>query len=287
MSRRDARSRAGRLVYDGDCDLCARWSRTLLRVAGLPDEARIAHHALPDDVRRAVEASGLRNELKWVSSGAAGDDGGGEAAGSIVGGVAALRATCRGTRLAPLLWLTGLPAVRVAADGLYRLIAYNRRVLSPRPSGLACPCDPDPHRGYNVAFLLLVGTVTALGWWAVLWSGGAVLRGGPLAGLAGAGDAAWKVPLLLGPVVGAVGVPRGHRLAWASHLLLAYARAGVVFVAAAAGIVLARASGAGRGVEFVLLGLGAGVAALRFVGSLRRALPTMRVLAVPPPREVA
>lgn len=285
MSGREARPRpprAGVLVYDGDCDLCARWSRRLLRVAGLPDDARVAHSALPDGARAAVEAAGLRNELKWVASGPTGAG----VAGAVVGGVEAIRATCRGTRLAPFLWPTGLPPVRAAADGLYRLIAYNRRVLSPRPSGLACPCDPDPHRGYNVAFLLLVGAVTALGWWAVLWSGDAALRGGPLAGLAGAGDAAWKVPLLLGPVVGAVGVPRGNRLAWTSHLLLAFARAGVAFVAAAAGIVLARAWGAGRGVEVAVLGLGAVLAALRFTVSLRRALPTMRVLAVPPPRDL-
>jgi predicted DCC family thiol-disulfide oxidoreductase YuxK len=257
------------LVYDGDCSLCLAWSRRIVAWAGLADADRVSHHDLDPDLRARVEAAGLRNELKVLD----------RADGTITGGFEAIRRFGRGTGLASLVALSAVPPFRWLCALGYGLVARNRRVLAPTPGGMVCACDPDPHLGYNLAFAGLAGAVAALGWWAVIAVGGAVLADAPRVGWA---DALWKVPLVMASVVGAVAAPRGRRLTWANHLLFVQARAGLAFVAGSAVALAARGAGWGRAVEVAAYAAGALGGLVVFLRGVRRHAPALRALARAP-----
>ncbi len=196
--------------------------------------------------------------------------------GTITGGFEAIRRFGRGTRLAGLVTVSAVPPFVWLFPLAYGLIARNRRVLAPTPSGMVCACDPDPHLGYNLGFALLTGGLAALGWWMLIAVGGAVLAGSSHVAWA---SAAWKVPLVMGAVVGAVAVPRGRRLVWANHLLLVEARAGLAFAAGSGVTLLARALAWDRPVEAVAYVAGATAGVVTFVLGLRRHAPAMAALA--------
>jgi hypothetical protein len=47
------------------------------------------------------------------------------------------------------------------ADVAYKLVAYNRRVISlPKPRGVRCACDPRPNLPYQVAYAVLLSLAT-------------------------------------------------------------------------------------------------------------------------------
>lgn len=257
------------LVYDGDCALCLAWSRRLVAWAGLADGDRVSHHDLDPALRARVEAAGLRNELKVVH----------RADGTITGGFDAIRRFGRGTGLAWLVALSAVPPCRWLFPLCYGLIARNRRVLAPTPSGMVCACDPDPHLGYNLAFVLLIGAVAALGWWALIAVGAAVVAGD---GDVRWADAATKVPLVLLSVLGAVAAPRGRRLTWAAHLVWIHARAGLAFLLGAALARAAHAGAWGRAAEIGAYAAGAAAGAALFLLGLRRHAPALRALARAP-----
>ncbi len=259
------------LVYDGDCSICLAWSRRLVRWAGLPDADRVSHHDLDPDLRARVEAAGLKNELKVVH----------RADGTITGGFEAIRRFGRGTGLAWLVVLSAVPPFRWVFPLGYGLIARNRRVLAPTPGGMVCACDPDPHLGYNLAFAVHAAAVAALGWWAVIAVGDAVLA-----------DARASH----GPTprrrcrscccVGrrSVGVRRGRRLALgAHHLPWIQARAGLAFVAGSALALAARGAGWGGRSRSRRSRPGRWAAWSSFLlGMRRRHAPAMRALARAP-----
>jgi|GEM_PF-3302003 len=254
------------LVYDGDCSICHAWSRKLVAWAGLSDADRVSHHDLDPALRSRVEAAGLRNELKVVD----------RADGTITGGFDAIRRFGRGTGLGWLGTLSAVPPLRWLFPFGYGLIARNRRVLAPTPSGLVCACDPDPHLGYNLAFALSAGAVAAVGWWLLIAVGGSVLAGSSRVAW---GAAAWKVPLVMASVVGAVAVPRGRRLTWANHLLLLQARAGLALGAGSGLALVARNLEGGRPVEVAVYAAGAVAGFVVFVLGFRRHAPAMSTLA--------
>ncbi|MCC7140200.1 MAG: DUF393 domain-containing protein [Planctomycetes bacterium] len=248
------------LVYDGDCPLCERWSARLLRWSGRDEGARVSHLALPEATRARVEDAGLRNELKVLDGDA------------VVGGLPAILRFLRGSRADRLARVAGVVPLRWGLALGYGLIARNRRVIAPPRRTLACACDPDPHLGWNLAFVLGLALVAAAGWGTLVATGWRVLAGAT--GPARWAEAAWKVPLLLLPVVGCVGARRGARLRWAAHLLWCFAAAAVGFLAG--GLPSLALSGAAAVVAW---GVGAVAGTVLFVRALRRRRPHLSALA--------
>lgn len=253
------------LVYDGDCSLCLAWSRRLVRWAGLTDADRVSHHDLAPGLRARVEAAGLRNELKVVD----------RADGTITGGFEAIRRFGRGTGLASLVTLSGVPPFRWLFAFAYGVIARNRRVLAPTPGGMVCACDPDPHLGYNLAFVLLATAVAALGWWVFLAVGKSVVAGG---GPVAWADAATNVPFLLLPLIIGLVVPTGPRLALTAHEAWICARVVVVFATGSALALVARGAGWGRAVEVAAFAAGVLCGLVVLFVAIRRHAPAMRAL---------
>ncbi|MDX1644015.1 MAG: DCC1-like thiol-disulfide oxidoreductase family protein [Thermoanaerobaculia bacterium] len=133
------------LVYDGDCPMC-RWISRRFAQIGLVDEGdrRPFQEFEGDEARLLVEA-GIRNEMLVLE----------ESSGEIRAGVDGFRWLLERTPLRALATPLGWAPVRRGLSLLYRVVAYNRRVLAPPSAGVVCECDPDPHRGYRAAFLVM------------------------------------------------------------------------------------------------------------------------------------
>lgn len=206
------------LFYDGDCGLCRGAMRVLAALRLVPPERSHPFQSLEGELATRVWDAGVHNEMAvW-------DEGRDE----VSSGVDGLLVAFAGSWLDPLLPLARLGPVRALLRSSYRLLAYNRRILSPVPArGVVCACEPDFHAGYRWGFAGLTWGITALVAIALYGSlGGVLLAGLAAAVVPGAGRAdrplTWIGHLGLAGAVGALvgwaASPLGLRwsaLAWA------------------------------------------------------------------------
>lgn len=174
------------LLYDADCPLCLGAvdrlrRRGLLEGVSTVPTVEAATLGLPVD-----QVESTRSELLFLEAA------GGPASQGFDAILRLLEIQGRwrwGTRLGRL------PGVRMLGRLAYRIVAYNRRALSPpNTGGAACACDP-PHRpGWRFALnLLLAAFVLGIAWLlgaAFARAGGASLTswpGGELAAVQGSG----------------------------------------------------------------------------------------------------
>lgn len=179
------------LVYDGDCPMCRWISRRFAELGLIEEEQRRPFQEFEGEPASALEKAGIRNEMLVLD----------ESSGEIRPGVRGFQWLLEGTRLRALATLLGLPPLRRGLSLLYRVVAYNRRILAPPSAGAVCECDPDPHRGFRAAFLV-AATLFVLGASAVC--GAALERAFGVAGpmpVAGAAVAAAAGLVLVGRVV--------------------------------------------------------------------------------------
>lgn len=124
------------VCFDGDCGLC-RASVVLLQRAGL----------VPAERCRPVQSMGGELSIRLMEAGAHNEiavwD---EATDRIESGSDGLLWALEESWASPLVAMARPRPVRAILSFLYRMIAYNRRAISPvRPAqeGMACACDPD------------------------------------------------------------------------------------------------------------------------------------------------
>ena len=125
-----------------------------------------------DEVAARLLAAGAHNELAVFDPKTL----------EVRSGIDGIFWSLEGSWIRPLLPLLRLAPARLPLALLYRLVAFNRRILSPvRGGGMRCACDPDFHLGLRLTF-------TALCWAGLLllgWAYGAlapvVALGGTLA----------------------------------------------------------------------------------------------------------
>jgi hypothetical protein len=135
------------VVYDGDCGLCRRAAGLFVRplFVGRDTDAR-PFEAYDGEVAERLRAAGIHDEMAVID----------EHTGEIRGGYRGILFAARRGRLGWLARLLALPGVRHGATALYRLVAYNRRILAPPPERtVACACEPSDHLGYRLAFMAL------------------------------------------------------------------------------------------------------------------------------------
>jgi predicted DCC family thiol-disulfide oxidoreductase YuxK len=134
------------VCFDGDCGLC-RASVELLARLGLVPRGRLAPFQSFDakDAGRLLDA-GVHNELAVMDP----------VTHEVRSGVDGLLWACEGSWVSGLLVLARPAPVRAVLRLAYRLVAYNRRILSPvRGGGIRCACDPDFHVGLRLGFIAL------------------------------------------------------------------------------------------------------------------------------------
>ncbi|HTQ79690.1 MAG TPA: hypothetical protein VMM92_06815 [Thermoanaerobaculia bacterium] len=204
------------LAYDGECSLCERASALVLRV--FPGNARRPLQDFSGETAARLEAAGIRNEMAVIEA----------RTGEIRSGVASLlwlleeslAARFPGSRVAGLARRLGRPPFLPILTVLYRLIAYNRRVLAPprgRTARFRCACDPEDHPGYQLGLIvLLCGTALAL----TALFGAAVARG---TGLAAAETGAFQMVIAAGSgwvllFAATAALPAAVRLSFGGHL---------------------------------------------------------------------
>ena len=124
------------VCFDGDCGLC-RASVVLLQRAGLvPAERCRPVQSMEGELSIRLMEAGAHNEIAvWD-----------EATDRIESGSDGLLWALEGSWATPLVNMIRPRPVRALLRFLYRIVAYNRRAISPvRPAqeGMACACDPD------------------------------------------------------------------------------------------------------------------------------------------------
>lgn len=246
------------LVYDGDCALCEAASRALVAWGGVPDERRRSHLRFEGEAFERLRAARFHDELAVLD----------ESTGEIRSGVAGILWWLRDTRLGGLARALDRPAVRAVLSPLYRLVAYNRRVIAPPPPRpIPCACDPSPHPAYQATFAALLGAGGVVGTAAVAAAATSALLDRPLS----VEDAprvllAPAVALALAAIV-ALRAPGGRRLAALGHALWPLALASTPFLVGAAASLLLPAPAGGVG---LLAGLVTGLALLAVSAARRR-----------------
>lgn len=134
------------LVYDGDCRFCTSLARRF-GSADLPSGGeRLPYSDFEPEVMAWLDEHGIRNEMLVFDSETL------EVRVGIDGFLWALE----GSSYEGLGRLLGIPPLCWLLRHGYRAIAYNRRLIAPPPRGMTCACDPDPHLGYRLLFLLLL-----------------------------------------------------------------------------------------------------------------------------------
>jgi hypothetical protein len=216
---------AGPVVcFDADCGMCRATVAVLARL-GLVEEERLQpFQSFEDEVATRLLEANVHNELAVLDPESL----------EIRSGVDGLLWAFEGSWLRPLLGLARLAPVHALLHLLYRLIAYNRRVLSPvRAAGIRCACDPDFHLGLRLGFTGISVAGTLLVAWAAglmgsalvllgLFGGAALLRGGT-ARYDGLAHAAWVSLLVMATAGLSSWIPGLPVLALPSALLLVLA----------------------------------------------------------------
>lgn len=209
------------VCYDADCGMCRMSVAALTRLGLVPKERMAPFQSFGDEVASKLLEANVHNELAVIDPESL------EARSGIDG----LLWAFEGSWLGPLLGLARTAPLRAVLRLVYRLIAYNRRVLSPlREDGIRCACDPDFHLGLRLGFIGVWATGALLVAWAAgllvsalvllgLFGGAALLRKGTARWDALA-HAVWVTFLVMGAAGLATWIPRLHVFVLPAALLL-------------------------------------------------------------------
>lgn len=203
------------LAYDGDCGMCRAAMVGLHGLRLVPRERLRTIQSFEGELAQRLVQSGVHDELAvW-------DPGSDEIRTGSDGLLWALEQSW----ISPLLPLLRIAPVRAGLRVLYRLVAYNRRILSPPDPGVRCACDPSYHPGYRWALVVIaLVSVTALACASVHIQGAAPSRNSPVQLLVGA--------LAIAPL--AMGLRGESRVGFLGHLALAGFWSQLVMLLAAA-----------------------------------------------------
>lgn len=133
------------LAYDADCGLCRVVMAGLRGMRLVPRERLRTIQSFEGELAQRLVQAGVHDELAvWDPE-----------SDEIRTGSDGLLWALETSWIAPLL-----PLARIAPAGsglrvLYRLVAYNRRLLSPPKPGIRCACDPSYHPAYRWALVVI------------------------------------------------------------------------------------------------------------------------------------
>jgi len=157
------------VCYDNDCRMCRSTVAALDSLGLVSRERLVPFQAYADEVATRLLEANVHNELAVLDPESL----------EIRSGIDGLLWAFEGSWLDPVLGLARLGPVKALLRVVYRLIAYNRRVLSPvRGGGIRCACDPDFHLGLRLGFTgLSAGGTLLVAWVAGLLGPALVLLG--------------------------------------------------------------------------------------------------------------
>lgn len=147
------------LVYDGDCPLCERSTRALVRLGWIGADQRRAYQAYEGTTAEALWNAHIRNEMAVLEP----------STGAIRSGFDGILWLLEGSRVRLLVLPFRIPPLRALGRLVYGLVAANRRAIAPplpAPGGgrLRCACDPDDRPAYQLGFTVLVLAYALAGW---------------------------------------------------------------------------------------------------------------------------
>jgi hypothetical protein len=196
------------LVYDGECPLCIGFSRLYVTLGFVAASRRVPLLELEPELIERLLALGFGNEMAVVEPDRI----------TIRTGVDGILHLMRGTWARPVAAVLGLPGLRQLCQLVYDFVGANRRFLSlPRPRGPACACEPDEKPAYNLALVVIAGSL-------------AFLAASSFAGVAGDQPAQWRWSVLVLPGLLLLWflLPGNLRLRALGHIAMALLMSGVV-----------------------------------------------------------
>jgi predicted DCC family thiol-disulfide oxidoreductase YuxK len=263
------------LVYDDMCSMCVAKSRSIVAWARVGEAGRRALSSYEGEAAERLEVAGARNELAVLD----------EATGAIESGYDGIVGWLAGTRGGFLVRCLGFAPVRLVGRVVYRVIAYNRRIVAPPRGSILCACDPDPKPFYN-------GLLSGLLWLAATPGLAELFLSSVSPGLRTATPTstlilvAWCLLVPAAYVAGGA-IARSARSTVANHLLWISAAGALPFVGALVARVIAGGLGAGGSVLFpassstwlrIADGVALALAAVLVFREVRRRLPHLRAL---------
>ncbi len=141
------------LIYDGDCPMCRATIAALLRLRLVRAEQTRSNHDLQGPDLEAAEAAGLRNELVVL------DPQSRETRSGTDGLLWIIRDN---TGNHPLVRLASLPGFRDVLRWTYRVVSYNRRIISPPRNQIVCDCEPEVTLARRLSLIVPVALKTLL-----------------------------------------------------------------------------------------------------------------------------
>lgn len=163
------------VCYDGDCRICRGVVGLLPRLGLVPSERLVTIQSYQGEVAVLLHAAGAHNELAVLDPESL----------EVRSGYEGLLWSFEGSWVGPLLPLARLAPLRLLLQVLYRLVAYNRRILSPVSGDrIRCACDPDFNLGLRLVFSACCGIGALLLGWATGLLGPAAALLGVLGGAA-------------------------------------------------------------------------------------------------------
>ncbi len=133
------------LAYDGDCPMCLATVRLLLRLRLVREEQMRANHDLEGSDLAAAQAAGVRNQLVVIDPRTGQARAGSDGLLWIIGDDAGY---------AWLVRLLSLPGLRELLRYTYQTVSYNRRVISPPRTQIACDCEPQVTLARRLSLIL-------------------------------------------------------------------------------------------------------------------------------------
>lgn len=138
------------IFYDDNCPACSAYTAGFVRLGLLSPEGRVRFSQLDNSVHTQIDQNRARHEIALVDH---------EDKKTFYGVSSLLWLMFRKHRFLFSLF-TSFPLYHILLL-LYRLISYNRRVISPvRDYFNQGICSPDFHKGWRLVFVLICGVVT-------------------------------------------------------------------------------------------------------------------------------
>ncbi|MBI3839246.1 MAG: DUF393 domain-containing protein [Planctomycetia bacterium] len=198
------------VAYDGDCPMCTSTVGMLIRLKLLKPAQTRGIHELDRADFDTVYAAGIRNQLVVI------DPVTREARAGTDGLLWILR---ENTGNHWSIRLLALPGLRDLLRWGYRIISYNRRIISPPRRQIVCDCEPEVTLARRLWLILPTLVLTIL---ITAGFGAAVFRGWKL-GDARSGALFMEVAAGSGwvaMVVASLGLPKEKRIDYLGHLVV-------------------------------------------------------------------
>ena len=139
-----------KLIFDAECPMCARYSKTFIKIGMIDDNVREAYQEMSPTTCTLIDKNRARNEIALVNT----------KTGEVYYGIDSIFKVLA-NRFPILKSLFGFAPFYWLMKKAYAFIAYNRKIIVPGDS-IDDTCVPDFNLKYRVAYILFTWMLTSI-----------------------------------------------------------------------------------------------------------------------------